>query len=99
MSIFNNVRGKLYSKETELFVLFKYGEPNHTDEYFEKIPNAVILSALEKASPAFCRRPPHNSTTDIERQVLSIMLRQPINQSKARRALIDSLVEFHMLLG
>lgn len=94
MSIFDNCSKKLYSKETELFVLVKYGEPDYKDEFFDRLPGITIHNAYKKTHQTIRKEP-----LDMERTVLSIMLRQPANKDKARRALIDSLVEYHLLLG
>jgi hypothetical protein len=92
MSIFNNSTKKLHSSETELFVMFKYGEPTPGEDYFSKIPSSVIKAAHYKVAPLA-------RSTGVEHRVLSIMLRQSKNEKAARKALIDSLVEYHMLLG
>jgi len=92
VSIFDNSRKKLHSKETELFVLMKYGEPNHDESYFDSLPKVVIESAHKKVAPLA-------RNTGVEDRVLSIMLRQPKNQIMARKAIIESLVEYHLLLG
>lgn len=92
MSIFNNIKNTSKTEELDLLIQLKYGEPNHTAEYFDKLPEAVITNA--------CRKTSHKpSTVHIQKQVLAILLRQPTNRAIALKALHESLVEYHTLLG
>lgn len=91
MSLFDNVRNIPDVAGINLFIKLKYGQPNHTDEYFNSLPEVVISAAAKKAGS--------NTVGLLSRQILSIMLRQPINQSKAKHAIHEALVEYHTLLG
>lgn len=95
MSIFDNCTNKPVSKETELFVMVKYGEPQPTDGWFDSLPDTVVARAFEKIERATI----FNRPRSLQKQTLSILLRQPANHAITRRALIDALIEYHMLLG
>jgi hypothetical protein len=95
MSIFNNVKPTKKNPELELLIKLKYGEPKLTSEFLESLPEAVIREASRLVTTRYAQlRTPDVIT---QRQVLSIMYRQPSNQKQAIQAVEDALYNYHLL--
>jgi hypothetical protein len=95
MSIFHAI--KKIPKEINLLILLKYGEPNHTNEYLNSLPDTVVDLAYEIIQPNWTRIP--TTTQEHKKLMLSIFIRQPVNKPKAEKAIMESLVAYHSLLG
>jgi hypothetical protein len=95
MSIFHYIKKTPKTEEIDLLIKLKYGEPTHTDEYLNSLPDSVVDTVYDLLSnPSAYRR-----TVDQKKVVLSIHLRQPVNKPKAEKAIHESLVVYHSLLG
>lgn len=95
MSIFDNITNPINDQRIEMWVKLKYGEIIHDYEWIEKLPEIVIHRAVKKIdSDVSCNAPICYSI-----QILSIWLRQPSNKEKARIAIKEALIEYHMLAG
>jgi len=94
MSIFDNVRTSKIDAGMNLMLALRYGEPNHSNEYFARLPEVVIRTAYKKLHSGY------NPNTDqaMKIQVLRIYLRQPINKPRAVKAITDALIEYHTLI-
>lgn len=100
MSIFNNVSKPIKNNQAELFVIMKYGEPKKDFAWVEQLPNAVVCAAVSKIDNNYHARSAEDDVgMAIWRGYLSGVLSRPGNVPMARRAIIDSLVEYHTLLG
>jgi len=97
MSIFNNIRTLKVSPELDLLLTLKYGEPNPSDEYFDRLPDAVVNSAFSKI--IHHDRTTFNHSIPAKKQSLSIMLRQPVNKNLVKESLCKALIEYHTLLN
>lgn len=74
--------------ELDTLIKLKYGDPIPSPEYFDKLPEVVITNACKKTS-----HKPH--TVHIQKQVLGILLKQPVNRDTALKALHEALIEYH----
>jgi len=96
MSIFHYIKKTLKTEEIDLLVVLKYGKTNHTPEYLSSLPHTVIDAAYEEMCLNHTLRPP---LYEQKVQTLSIYLSQPVNKPKAEKAIHESLVVYHSLLG
>jgi hypothetical protein len=96
MSIFDNVKNPPISKEIEMLIKLKYGEPNASDEYLDRLPFPVISSAYYKCLMIGVM--PENPASQ-QRSILGIMLRRPVFEDAAKAAIHKALIEYHILKG
>lgn len=96
MSIFDNVKNPPVSKEIEVLIKLKYGEPNSSDEYLDRLPFAVISSAYY-----MCLQIPSMPENPISQQrlILSTMLVDHRHEARAKAAIHKALIEYHILMG
>lgn len=82
-------------KEIELLIKLKYGDPVHTKEYLDRLPDAVIRTAfIHLINRAWQPKLYH------QRLILGINLQKPMfEQRRAKEAIHKALVEYHLLLG
>ena len=94
MSIFDNIKKPPKSKEIDLLIKLKYGEPSHTNEYLDTLPAVVIERAYKKIN--------YMTTYHTTNRKDALKLELQRNYTGRRitlEAIHESLVEYHTLLG
>ena len=79
-------------KEIELLIKLKYGDPNPTNEYFDRLPDDVIRTAFTHLINQAWRPKLYQ-----QRLILGISLRKPASEQKTKEAIMKALVEYHLL--
>ncbi len=100
MSIFDNIKLPKNS-QLDLLIQLKYGPIRHDDSFIDALPESAVKFAYNEVCPLVHLRRIHASSVPIElqRQTLSIMLRQPANIGKATQAIKRALTLYHSMIG
>jgi hypothetical protein len=96
MSIFDNIKNPTISKEVELLIELKYGTPNASDEYLDRLPRAVISSAYYTYLQIAVM--PDNPLSQ-QQTILRIMMCQPKHEESVMNAIHTALVDYETLLS
>ena len=90
MSIFDNVSRKPITPELKLMVSLRYGIPEDTPEYRNRLPDAVVENVWKQLGSR------HNiQTLEEKRMVIGLL----ILNGRTIDLVTEALYEYHILLG
>lgn len=101
MTIFDNIKLPKNS-QLDLLIQLKYGPIRHDDSFIDALPESAVKFAYDATHthmPAHLRSLRYPIPIELQRQTLSIMLRQPANIEKATQAIKRALTLYHSMIG
>jgi hypothetical protein len=95
MSLFDNVRKKPITSELKLVVAIKYGQPEDTPEYLDRLPDAVVTAVYKKLNFRF----PKGADMNLKRELLGIHIGSDVGSKIGTDIVNETLYEYHLLLS